>query len=83
MSAKHHDKLPPLDPQEEAALQDYAARHGRSWKRILNRAWMGEAPCDDGQVLRKLRNTHGPTWLDRYRLPKRPGDPKRFPAEDP
>lgn len=41
------------------------------------------APRDDGQVLRKLRNTHGPTWLDRYRLPKRPLDPKKLLAEDP
>jgi len=72
MGGERHDKLSPLTGQEEAALQDYAARHGRSCKGILNCGWMGEPPCDDGQVLRKLRNTHGPTWLDRYRLPKRP-----------
>src|SRR4051812_3446071 len=35
---------------------------------------MGEAPYDDGGTLRRLRNTHGPTWLDRYRLPKRQAD---------
>lgn len=69
---KRHEPLPPLTDQEVKALQDYAARHGRSWKRILNYAWMGEAPRDDGHILRKLRNTHGPTWLDRYRLPKPP-----------
>jgi len=83
MGGKRHDILPPLTEQEEAALQDYAARHGRSWKRILNYAWMGEAPHDDGQLLRKLRNTHGPPWLARYRLPKRAPEPKRLPAEDP
>ncbi|KVK46672.1 hypothetical protein L905_11650 [Agrobacterium sp. TS43] len=83
MGGERHDKLSPLTGQEEDALQDYAARHGRSWKRILNCAWMGEPSCDDGQVLRKLRNTHGPTWLDRYRLPKRPIVPKRFPTEGP
>ncbi|MBP1847547.1 hypothetical protein J2046_005831 [Rhizobium petrolearium] len=65
------EPLPPLTEEEVNALQDYAARHGRSWKRILNNAWMGEAPHDDGGILRRLRNTHGPTWLDRYRLPKR------------
>ncbi|HCL65533.1 MAG TPA: hypothetical protein DIC56_11975 [Rhizobium sp.] len=65
------EPLPPLTEEEVNALQDYAARHGRSWKRILNNAWMGEAPYDDGGILRRLRNTHGPTWLDRYRLPKR------------
>ncbi|MET3778095.1 hypothetical protein ABID20_003682 [Rhizobium alvei] len=65
------EPLPPLTEGEVDALQDYAARHGRSWKRILNDAWMGEAPHDVGGILRRLRNTHGPTWLDRYRLPKR------------
>ena len=65
------EPLPPLTEEEVNALQDYAARHGRSWKRILNNVWMGEAPHDDGGILRRLRNTHGPAWLDRYRLPKR------------
>ncbi|CAK7261858.1 MULTISPECIES: hypothetical protein [unclassified Shinella] len=65
------EPLPPLTEEEVNALQHYAARHGRSWKRILNNAWMGEAPHDDVGILRRLRNTHGPTWLDRYRLPKR------------
>lgn len=83
MGGKHHDILPPLTEQEQAALQDYAARHGRSWKRILNNVWMGEAPDDAGQVLRSLRNTRGPTWLDQCRLPKRPTDPKRSPVDDP
>lgn len=65
-------------PPRRRPLLDYAARPGRSWKRIPNCAWMDEASHDDGQVLRKLHNTHGPTWLDHYRLPKRPVDPKRF-----
>ncbi|NTH81450.1 hypothetical protein G6K97_30215 [Agrobacterium rhizogenes] len=67
---KRHEPLPSLTDQEVKALQHYAARHGRSWKRILNTVWMGEGRCDDNQILRKLRNTHGPAWLDRYRLPK-------------
>lgn len=65
-----HEPHPPLSPEEVKALQDYAARHGRPWKRILNHVWMGEAPYDDDPILRRLRNTHGPTWLNRYRLPK-------------
>lgn len=40
---KRHEPLPSLTVQEVKALQDYAARHGRSWKRILNTVWMGEA----------------------------------------
>ena len=67
---RRHEPLPPLTDRQVNALRDYAVRHGRSWKRILNDAWMGEAPHDDGPILSRLRNTHGPTWLDRYRLPK-------------
>ncbi|WP_245269838.1 hypothetical protein M728_005351 (plasmid) [Ensifer sp. WSM1721] len=62
------DRLPPLIPEQEAALQAYAARHGRRWKSILNAVWMGGAPHDDGGILRGLRNSHGPTWLQSYRL---------------
>ncbi|WP_088678661.1 hypothetical protein [Rhizobium sp. R339] len=64
------ETLPPLTPEREAALQAYAARHGRRWKSILNNAWMGGPPYDDGGLLRGLRNSHGPTWLQSYRLPK-------------
>ena len=67
---RRHEPQPPHTDRQVNALRDYAVRHGRSWKRILNDAWMGEAPHDDGPILRRLRNTHGPTWLDRYRLPK-------------
>lgn len=68
---------PDLDAEQIAALQAYGARHGRRWKSILNNVWMGGAPYDDGGILRRLRNTHRPSWLQRYRLPK--GKP---PAED-
>lgn len=63
-------KLRPLDPEEKQALQAYAAKHGRRWKSTLNRVWMGEAPRDDAGTLRRLRNSHGPSWLQSYRLPK-------------
>jgi len=59
-----------LTPELEAALQAYAARHGRRWKSILNNAWMGGPPYDDGGLLCGLRNSHGPTWLQSYWLPK-------------
>lgn len=62
--------LPDLDAEQVAALRDYAIRHGRRWKSILNNVWMGGAPYDDGGILRRLRNTHGPSWLHRYRLPR-------------
>lgn len=63
------DRLPPLTPEQQAALQAYAARHGRRWKSVLNHVWTGGTPHDDGGVLRGLRNSHGPTWLQSYRLP--------------
>lgn len=69
--------VPELDVEQVAALRDYAIRHGRRWKSTLNNVWMGGAPHDDGGILRRLRNTHGPSWLQRYRLPK-----DKPPAED-
>lgn len=64
------ERLPVLSTDQEAALLAYAARHGRRWKSILNNVWMGGPPHDDGGILRGIRNTHGPTWLQPYRLPK-------------
>ncbi|MFS8057348.1 hypothetical protein QD357_31805 [Rhizobium sp. BR 317] len=46
------ETLPPLTLEQEAALQAYAAKHGRRWKSILNNAWMGGPPHDDGGLLR-------------------------------
>lgn len=63
-------RLPALRNDQEGALLAYAAKHGRRWKSILNNVWMGGPPHDDGGILRGLRNTHGPTWLQSYRLPK-------------
>ncbi len=70
------EKLPPLTAEEEKALQAYAAKHGRRWKSILNRVWMGGPPYDDGGTLRRLRNSRGPSWLHSYRLPQPRPDEK-------
>ncbi|WP_313606820.1 hypothetical protein [Rhizobium sp.] len=59
-----------MTDDQEVALREYAVRHGRRWKSILSDVWMGGPPHDDGGILRGLRNTHGPTWLQSYRLPK-------------
>ena len=40
------ETLPPLTVEQEAALQAYAARHGRRWKSILSNAWLGGPPHD-------------------------------------
>ncbi|AUX79128.1 hypothetical protein [Sinorhizobium fredii] len=60
--------MPPLTAEQQAALEAYAARHGRRWKSILSNAWMGGPQHDDGGLLRGLRNSHAPTWLQSYRL---------------
>ncbi len=56
----------PLTAEETAALRSYAAEHGRPWKRDLRTEWMRASALP---VLHRLRNTHGPSWLDGYRLP--------------
>ena len=63
-------KLPLLTAEQTAALRAYAAKHGRTWKNTLRNAWMGGPPYDDSGILRGLRNSHGPSWLVSYRLPK-------------
>ncbi len=63
-------RWPTPSDDQKAALQAYADRHGRRWKSIISEVWMGGPPHDDGGILRGLRNTHGPTWLQSYRLPK-------------
>jgi hypothetical protein len=57
----------PLTPEELTALQSYAAYEGRYWKASLLHAW--EIASMPG-LLHKLRNSHGPSWLVQFRLPK-------------
>ena len=59
------DGLPLMLCQIEA-LQLFARTHGRSWKSRLRTEW-SNATADP--LLHRLRNTHGPLWLERYRLP--------------
>jgi len=60
-----------LTPEQFAALQRYAGHHGRRWKSQLLDDW--SMSCDaeqsDGSLLRQIRNTLGPAWLNAYRLP--------------
>ena len=59
------DGLPLMLCQIEA-LQLFARTHGRSWKSRLRTEW-SNATADP--LLHRLRNTHGPRWLECYRLP--------------
>lgn len=56
-----------LTAEEAAAVQHYAAAHGRYWKAALREAWMS---ASEPGYLQALRNSHGPAWLVRYQLPK-------------
>lgn len=60
-------QLPDLTAEQEAALAAFAAKNGRHWKARLSDAWMKAAAPP---ILHHLRNTHGPSWLASYRLPK-------------
>lgn len=55
-----------LTQDQLEALRSYAKQNGRTWKSKLWDDWMtGRA---NGE-LQQIRNTFGPTWLTRFRLP--------------
>lgn len=59
----------PLTPEQIAALAAYATAHGRFWRADLRFHWERGGGVDGphGCILYALRNTHGPSWLARYR----------------
>lgn len=63
------DELP---PEHRAAVQAFAAKHGRAWKARLADAWgMGTDTHEpDGWALRDIRNSPawGHAWLERVKL---------------
>lgn len=56
----------PLTTDQLTALQDYASKHGRTWKASLREDWYHARLM--GPV-HALRNSHGPTWLAGFKLP--------------
>lgn len=56
-----------LTGDEMAELQVMRRAFGRTWKEELRKRW--EA-ADAGPTLQALRNTHGPQWLARFKLPE-------------
>jgi len=61
------ETYPTLTPEEMQALKSYAAYAGRTWKDELRRAWMSASLPGH---LHKLRNSHGPSWLNQFQFPK-------------
>jgi hypothetical protein len=75
--------FPAISSEELAALLRFANDNGRRWKSQLSdiywynaRIWRGEDGRDDsvGYVLHGLRNSHGPAWLDTFKLPSAEND---------
>lgn len=67
-----------LTPTLLQALQSYAANHGRTWKSSLRQCWMtGQyGPSDASNHLQQIRNSFGPSWLVKFRLPAMTDKPK-------
>lgn len=68
------------DAEEIAALEAFAAAHGRKWKSILSdtywynaRLWTGQRGDDQriGSILHGIRNDFGPSWLQSFKLPSK------------
>jgi hypothetical protein len=55
-----------LTDEEISALRYYSETNGRSWKAALLQEWIRGS---NDPVLQALRNSHGPTWLTKLRLP--------------
>lgn len=57
-----------IPEDQEAALKAFAEKHGKDWKRKLLDAWYSgtDTAEPDGHLLRQIRNSYGPTWLQRY-----------------
>ena len=57
-------------PEQLAALVAYARENGRTWKSRLNHDW---STGQSTGALQQVRNSFGPSWLIRFRLPKADG----------
>ena len=58
-----------LTVEQERVLAAFRRAQGRRWKAALNELWVSgrDVLRPDGAVLRGIRNTLGPRWLQRYR----------------
>lgn len=60
---------PHPNAEQLAAIDRFAADHGRFWKRELRNAWVTgrDLKHPDGALLRQVRNRFGPSWLETYK----------------
>jgi hypothetical protein len=68
--ARTMETFAPLTTDQEAAVISYAAYAGRNWKSALLAAWMNSATHQTQGHLQAIRNSHGPSWLATYKLPR-------------
>lgn len=72
---------PPLNAEQLEAITLFAREEGRTWKATLSdvywynaRIWWSRADihckANYGYILHGLRNSHGPSWLMGFKLPK-------------
>lgn len=63
-----------LTTEEQAALRAWADEHAPRWKAALRLAWeTGDYSGSKHEAaLQRIRNTLGPSWLVKYRLPVNP-----------
>lgn len=55
----------PIDKDTARAVIEYAHANGRVWKDRLRHDWMKASLRG---TLHRLRNTHGPAWLEKVTL---------------
>ncbi len=60
----------PLTIDQITAIRAYQKSKGRNWKQNLSLDWQSGNIAGS---LYSLRNTHGPSWLQSFRLPQREG----------
>ena len=65
--AREEFTYPPLTDDQLAALFRFASIAGRHWKQSLRDGWQHGTNTAE---LQHLRNTHGPRWLDGFKLPR-------------
>lgn len=65
-----------LTTEEEAALLAWADDHAPRWKAALRDAWDtgNYGGSEHDAALQRIRNTLGPSWLVKYRLPVDPSE---------
>lgn len=58
-------KLSDLNPEQRQRLEEFAKKHGSTWRATLHNMWWtgDDARQTNGHLLRQIRNQFGPVWL--------------------